>query len=313
MHEIELWALIPFALMLGSIAVLPLVAEHWWENNLHKLYVALGLALPASIYLVANNMGSNLEHQMLYDYVPFIILLGALFVVTGGIHIKGDIQARPINNTIIMTIGYLLASFIGTTGAAMLMIRLLLEVNQQRQYKTHTILFFIALVANCGGVLTPLGDPPLFLLYLRGAEFSWFMGLMPEWLFVGVLLLMIYFLTDCYLYYRKEEMVNIIADVHYKEPIKITGKINVIYLVGIILSVSFLNPTYIPDMADHHAPLYVRFLREIALVTICGLSWITTAKRVRKDNKFSWDPILEVAYVLMLFVANEIVAVGLAT
>ncbi|MBQ1953235.1 MAG: sodium:proton antiporter, partial [Alistipes sp.] len=146
MHEIELWALIPFALMLGSIAVLPLVAEHWWENNLHKLYVALGLALPASIYLVANDMGSNLEHQMLYDYVPFIILLGALFVVTGGIHIKGDIQARPINNTIIMTISYLLASFIGTTGAAMLMIRLLLEVNQQRQYKTHTILFFIALV-----------------------------------------------------------------------------------------------------------------------------------------------------------------------
>ena len=299
MHEIELWALIPFALMLGSIAVLPLVAEHWWENNLHKLYVALGLTLPASIYLVANDMGSNLEHQMLYDYVPFIILLGALFVVTGGIHIKGDIQARPINNTIIMTIGYLLASFIGTTGAAMLMIRLLLEVNQQRQYKTHTILFFIALVANCGGVLTPLGDPPLFLLYLRGAEFSWFMGLMPEWLFVGVLLLIIYFLTDCYLYYRKEEMVNIIADVHYKEPIKITGKINVIYLVGIILSVSFLNPTYIPDMADHHAPLYVRFLREIALVTICGLSWITTAKRIRKDNKFSWEPILEVAYVFI--------------
>ena len=160
MHQIELWALIPFALMLASIAVLPLVAEHWWENNLHKLYVALGLAIPTSIYLVLNDMGSNLEHQMLFDYVPFIILLGALFVVTGGIHICGDIQARPINNTIIMAIGFLLASFIGTTGAAMLMIRLLIEVNQQRKYKTHTILFFIALVANCGGVLTPLGDPP---------------------------------------------------------------------------------------------------------------------------------------------------------
>ena len=105
MHQIELWALIPFALMLASIAVLPLVAEHWWENNLHKLYVALGLALPASIYLVLNDMGSNLEHQMLFDYLPFIILLGALFVVTGGIHICGDIQARPINNTLIMAIG----------------------------------------------------------------------------------------------------------------------------------------------------------------------------------------------------------------
>ena len=167
MQEIELWALIPFGLMLASIAVLPLIAEHWWESNLHKLYVALGLALPASIYLIANGMAAQLEHQMLFDYIPFIALLGALFVVTGGIHIKGDIQARPINNAIILTIGYILASFIDTTGAAMLLIRLLIEINQQREYRTHTILFFIAMVANCGGGLTPLGDPPLFLLYLR--------------------------------------------------------------------------------------------------------------------------------------------------
>lgn len=299
MHEIEIWALIPFVLMLTSIAVLPLVAEHWWENNLHKLYVALGLALPASIYLVANGMGKNLEHQMLFDYLPFIILLGALFVVTGGIHIRGDIQARPINNTIIMGIGFLLASFIGTTGAAMLIIRLLLEVNQQRKYKTHTILFFIALVANCGGILTPLGDPPLFLLYLRGAEFSWFMQLLPEWLFVGVILLIIYIITDYYIYYRKEAIESIMADVHEKMPITITGKINIIYLVGIILSVSFLNPSYIPDMADHHAPIYIRFLREIVLTVICLLSLATTSKKVRTDNKFSWEPILEVAYVFI--------------
>lgn len=299
MHQIELWALIPFALMLTSIAVLPLVAEHWWENNLHKLYVALGLALPASIYLVMNDMGSNLEHQMLFDYVPFIILLGALFVVTGGIHIRGDIQARPINNTIIMAIGFLLASFIGTTGAAMLIIRLLLEVNQQRKYKTHTILFFIALVANCGGVLTPLGDPPLFLLYLRGAEFGWFMHLLPEWLFVGVMLLVLYLVIDYYTYYKKEETVSIMADIHEKRPITMTGKINIIYLIGIILSVSFLNPSYIPAMADHHSPLYIRFLREIVLIVLALLSWITTSKSVRKDNKYSWDPILEVAYVFI--------------
>lgn len=299
MHQIELWALIPFALMLASIAVLPLVAEHWWENNLHKLYVALGLAIPTGIYLVLNDMGSNLEHQMLFDYVPFIILLGALFVVTGGIHISGDIQARPINNTIIMTIGFLLASFIGTTGAAMLMIRLLMEVNQQRKHKVHTILFFIALVANCGGVLTPLGDPPLFLLYLRGADFTWFMNLMPEWLFVGVTLLVLYFIIDMYVYYRKEDTVNIMADVHEKQPIRISGLINVVYLLGIILSVSFLNPSYIPEMGDHHAPIYVRFLREIVLVAIGVLSWLTTKKKIRLDNKFSWDPIIEVAYLFI--------------
>ncbi|MBQ5619077.1 MAG: sodium:proton antiporter [Alistipes sp.] len=299
MQQVELWALIPFVLMLLSIAVLPIVKEHWWENNTHKLYVSLLLALPAAIYLLANNMGANLEHQILFDYIPFIVLLGALFVVTGGIHIRGDIQARPINNTLIMFVGFLLASFIGTTGAAMLTIRLLLEVNQQRKYKVHTILFFIALVANCGGVLTPLGDPPLFLLYLRGAEFGWFMNLLPEWAFVGAILLVLHLVIDYSFYYRKEQMVDIMADVHEKRPITVTGKINIIYLVGIILAVSFLNPSYIPAMGDHHAPLYVRFLREIVLVAIGLMSWFTTKKSIRLDNKYSWEPIIEVAYLFI--------------
>ena len=299
MQQVELWALIPFVLMLLSIAILPIVKEHWWENNTHKLYVSLLLALPAAIYLLANDMGANLEHQILFDYIPFIVLLGALFVVTGGIHIRGDIQARPINNTLIMFVGFLLASFIGTTGAAMLTIRLLLEVNQQRKYKVHTILFFIALVANCGGVLTPLGDPPLFLLYLRGAEFGWFMNLLLEWAFVGAILLVLYLVIDYSFYYRKEQMVDIMADVHEKRPITVKGKINIIYLVGIILEVTFLNPSYIPEMGDHHAPLYVRFLREIVLVAIGAMSWLTTKKSIRKDNKYSWEPIIEVAYLFI--------------
>ena len=299
MQEIELWALIPFGLMLASIAILPLVAEHWWENNLHKLYVALGLALPASIYLISNGMVAQLEHQMLFDYIPFIVLLGALFVVTGGIHIKGDIQASPLNNTIILFIGYLLASFIGTTGAAMLLIRLLIEINQQREYRTHTILFFIALVANCGGVLTPLGDPPLFLLYLRGADFLWFSQLWIEWLTVGVILLALYYTIDHYFYYKKENLANVMADMREQKKIKFSGLINVVYLIGIVLSVLFLNPSYFPEMGDHHAPIYVRFMREIVLITLGVLSLLTTKKSVRADNKFSWEPILEVAYVFI--------------
>ena len=299
MQTVELWALIPFALMLLSIAILPLVAEHWWEDNRHKLYVAVGLAIPASIYLIVNDMGSNLQHQMLFDYIPFIMLLGALFVVTGGIHIQGDIQARPRNNAIIMGIGYMLASFIGTTGAAMLMIRPLIEINQQRKYKMHTILFFIALVANCGGILTPLGDPPLFLLYLRGAEFTWFFSLLPEWLFVGVTILLIYYIADRFVYYRKEPTEAIIADVHKKKHISISGKINILYLVGIILSVSFLNPQYIPSMGDHNTPLYIRYIREITLLTLAILSLVTTSKKVREYNKFSWEPITEVAVVFI--------------
>ena len=145
MQEIELWSLVPFILMLLSIAIMPLIAGKWWESNFHKLCVALGLALPTAIYLIANGMGENLTHQMAFDYLPFITLLCALFVVTGGIYTHGSMQARPLNNTIVLAIGFVLASFIGTTGAAMLMIRPLIDMNQQRKHVTHTILFFIAL------------------------------------------------------------------------------------------------------------------------------------------------------------------------
>ena len=299
MQGVELWSLIPFILMLLSIAIMPLVAEKWWEDNLHKLYIALGLAIPTGIYLVANGMSHNLVHQMAYDYLPFIILLSALFVVTGGIYTHGSMQARPSNNTITLAIGFLMASFIGTTGAAMLMIRPLIDMNQQRKHITHTILFFIALVANCGGILTPLGDPPLFLLYLRGVDFMWFTSLLPQWLFVGVALLTIYYALDKYIYTKKEPIEAIMADVREKERLKIKGKINIIYLLAIVLSVSFINSSHIPRMAAHDAPLYIVFLREIVLVCIILLSLITTKKQVRKENNFSWSPIIEVAVVFI--------------
>lgn len=299
MQQVELWALIPFALMLASIAVLPILAEKWWESNLNKLYIALGLGVPTGIWLICSGLGHNLEHQMLFDYLPFIILLTALFVVTGGIHIHGDIQARPINNTILLAIGFILASFIGTTGAAMLLIRLLLEINQQRKHKVHTILMFIALVANCGGILTPLGDPPLFLLYLRGADFFWFMSLLPEWLITGVILLTIYFLTDYFIYYKKEDTADIMADVREKRKMEFSGGINILWLLCIIGAVAFVNASHIPAMADHHAPIYIKFLREIILMFIIVMSLITTNKQVRLANKFSWEPITEVAVLFI--------------
>lgn len=299
MSQVEIWAIIPFALMLLSIAILPLIAEKWWENNNHKLLVAIALALPASIYLILNGMTHNLTHQILWDYIPFIILLGALFVVTGGIQILGDIQARPINNTKILAIGYLLASFIGTTGASMLLIHPLLRINQQRQYKCHTVLFFIALVANCGGVLSPLGDPPLFLLYLRGAEFTWFSSMMPEWLTAGIILLAIYFALDYFYYYKKEETVSIMADFREKTHISIKGKFNIVLLLGIVLSVLYITPANIPQMSEESAPIYIKFLREIILLAIAATSWITTRKSVRQENHFEWGPIIEVAYIFI--------------
>ena len=150
--------------MLLSIALMPLIAPRLWSRNINKLIFVLIISIPTAILLTQAGLSENLKHQMLYDYVPFITLLAALYVVTGGIHIHYSTTPTPIVNTAIIFVGYGLASIVGTTGAAMLLIRPLLEINRDRQYKIHTILFFIAMVANCGGVLTPLGDPPLFLL-----------------------------------------------------------------------------------------------------------------------------------------------------
>ena len=299
MPQVELWALTPFAIMLLSIAVMPLIAGKWWENNLHKLYVALALSVPTGYYLIANGMGENLQHQILKDYLPFIILLGALFIVTGGIRINGDIQARPRNNTLIMAIGYLLASFIGTTGAAMLLIRPLLEFNKQREYKVHTVVVFIALVANCGGILTPLGDPPLFLLYLRGAEFSWFMNMLPEWLTVGATILTGYYFVDRYIYYHKEHIANVMADFREKTPLYIKGRINIIYLICIILTVAYVNPSHLPQMGAEDAPLRESAMREIILIIIALFSILTTRRGLREANQFSWEPLIEVAVVFI--------------
>ena len=298
MQQVELWMLIPFAIMLLMIAVAPLVAEHWWEENRNKLIFTLGLSIPTALFLTWVGLGSNVMHQLLYDYVPFIILLLALFVVTGGIRISGDIAASPTTNTLVLGIGWLLASFMGTTGAAMLMIRPLLQINQQRKHRVHTVLFFIALVANCGGLLTPLGDPPLFLLYLRGADFSWFMQVAPQWAFVGLLLLAIYFVWDS-LIIRNEPVEMRQRDLEEHEPIRVTGVINFLWLAAVIAAVVFLNRAYIPAMGDHHAPLYIQFLREIVLGVIILLSMLTTSKAIRHANHFSWGPIAEVAILFI--------------
>ena len=293
------WSMIPFGLMLLMIAIGPLVAEHWWEKNANKLIVSLLLGIPTAVCLIMGGMVHELEHQLFNDYVPFIILLLALFVITGGIHISGDIKAKPWVNTTFLGLGWLLASIMGTTGAAMLLIRPLLTTNQQREHKVHTVLFFIALCANCGGLLTPLGDPPLFMLFLRGAEFTWFMSMWPQWLFTGMLLMLIYFALDTY-YYKKEHWVALSADAREQVPMRLGGSINFLYLVGVVLSVAFINSGSIPAMGEENAPLWLKYLREIVLLSLTFLSLYTTKKKVRFElNKFSWGPIVEVAVLFL--------------
>ncbi len=293
------WSMIPFGLMLLIIAIGPLVAEKFWEKNIYKLIVTLVLGVPTAICLVMGGMANELEHQVLFDYFPFIVLLLALFVITGGIHISGDIKAKPIVNTGLLALGWLLASIMGTTGAAMLLIRPLITTNQQRKYTTHTILFFIALVANCGGLLTPLGDPPLFMLFLRGADFTWFLHLVPEWLFVGVVLLIIYFCMDTY-FYKKEHWTALSADAREAIPLQLKGGINFLYLIGVVLSVALINESFIPQMGEEDASIWVKYLREIVLISLTLLSYYTTKKEVRYGmNKYSWAPIIEVAVLFL--------------
>lgn len=293
------WSMIPFGLMLLTIAVAPLLAEHWWESNRHKLTVALFLGVPTAVCLIAGGMLHDLEHQLFGDYIPFIILLLALYVITGGIHLSGDIKAKPWVNTIFLGLGWLLASIMGTTGAAMLLIRPLLATNQQRKHKVHTVLFFIALCANCGGLLTPLGDPPLFMLFLRGAEFTWFLSMWAPWLFTGVILLLIYFALDTY-HYKKEHWTALSADHREHTPLKVQGKVNFIYLIGVVLTVALINAGTIPQMGLESAPLWIKYLREIVLVSLTLLSLYSTPKKIRFTmNKFTWDPIIEVAVLFL--------------
>ena len=298
--SIPVWVLIPFVIMLLSIAVAPLVAEHIWESNRNKLIVSLILGIPTAVWLIANGMSHDLIHQMVFDYIPFIILLLALFVVTGGIHIGGNLDAKPAVNTVFLAIGAIIASFTGTTGAAMLLIRPLININKNRTYKVHTILFFIAVVANHGGLLTPLGDPPLFLLFLKGVPFLWFTTMLPEWCFVNGILLLLYFLIELH-FYHKERKINIIMDVaptKEKKHLHITGLINFGFLALIVLSVAFLNANTL-DIMKHDGPVWAKFIREYALIAIILCSWFFTKKEIRTANKYTWTPIVEVAVLFI--------------
>lgn len=294
-HDIPIWSLIPFVLMLGSIAVLPLVANHFWESNKNKLIIALALGIPTAIWLIANHMSHELSHIIFFDYVPFLVLLGSLFVITGGIFVEGDIEAKPLTNLTFLAIGAVLASLMGTTGAAMLLIRPLLQTNSQRQFKIHTVLFFIAVVANCGGLLTPLGDPPLFMMYLRGAPFIWFTGLIKEWLVANGAILAVYYIVDSY-YWNKETPEAKQFDHDNKKPIKIYGKINFIFLLGVVLGVAFVNENTLEFIKHNHN---LSFLREGLLVLMALLSLKVTKQIVRAKNHFNWEPIAEVAFLFI--------------
>jgi Na+/H+ antiporter NhaD/arsenite permease-like protein len=267
---------VPFALMLLSIAVLPLAAPHFWESNLRKFLVAAALGAPVLVLYLRASPEALVGTA--HEYVSFIVLLGGLFVISGGVFMEGDLEATPRTNALFLGLGALLASFIGTTGASMLLIRPLLQTNRERKRVAHTIVFFIFLVSNIGGCLTPLGDPPLFLGYLEGVPFLWTFRLFVPWLFTVALVLAIYVVWDRRAHAR-ESAEDLRRDYVEVRPLRVAGKANLVLLGGVLLAVAFLREPW----------------REIAIVALSLVSLATTDRELRRANHFNFGPILEVA------------------
>ena len=310
-HAPTAWQLgiIPFICILGAIAVLPLLpaTANWWHSNLSRYLVAVLCALATLIYVWIVDgwaaVGTTLEHAVLDEYIPFIVLLFSLYVISGGIHIGGDVRAHPLVNTGWLAFGAAIASFIGTTGASMLLIRPVLNTNRERTYKVHTIVMFIFLVSNIGGTLLPIGDPPLFLGYLQGVPFFWTFGLWAEWALACILLLIIYFVWDSIMYAKEPPAVRMFDRANV-QPLHLTGTINILWMLGTLACVAFISPGRPIPGTDLIA---FDFLRELGMLLMVFLSLVTTARSVRESNRFDYHAILEVAALFIgIFIAMQV-------
>ena len=293
---LSLWWVIPFAGILLSIALFPLLAPHFWHHHYPKVSAFWALVMAVPFAVVYRGVAIHeIAHIYIIDYIPFIILLWSLFTVAGGIYIKGTLKGSPLVNTMILLIGTVLASWIGTTGASMLLIRPILRSNAWRTHKVHTIIFFIFLVSNIGGSLTPLGDPPLFLGFLHGVPFFWTMHILPHMLFVSAILLVVYFLVDSF-YYKKED--KSLMATGEKEPLKIEGGHNFLFLGGVIGGVLLSGLVKMGEVNIFGIHQTIEnFIKDGILILMGILSLKTTSDAIRKGNDFSWAPIKEVAYL----------------
>ncbi|HJV57865.1 MAG TPA: sodium:proton antiporter [Methylomirabilota bacterium] len=275
-----LYSVLPFVAMLLAIAFLPLTLPHWWEPNRNKLVVSAGLGLPVLLLYLAREPRALLHSAG--DYVSFIVLLTGLYVIAGGILLRGDLEATPAVNSAFLGGGALLASLIGTTGASMLVIRALLQTNRERARVTHTVVFFIFLVSNIGGMLTPLGDPPLFLGYLAGVPFTWTLRLWPPWLTMVLILLGTYFVWDT-IQHRRESRAARRLDHTRIQPLRVHGGVNGLWLAGVVAAVALL-----------HAPV-----REVVILGLAALSLWRTPREIRRANQFTALPMVEVAVLFL--------------
>lgn len=333
MHEIgsvlPVWSVIPFVGMLLSIAIFPLVKSEWWEK--YQLHVAIFWSLlflvPFGIAFGAGQLTFSILEAVVVDYIPFIVLLFGLFVTTGGIAVHGTIIGTTKVNVILLLIGTLLASWIGTTGAAMLMIRPIIRANKWRKHKAHIIIFFIFMVANLGGSLTPIGDPPLFLGFLRGVPFFWTMNLLPLMLFNAAILTILFIIIDKK-FYNKElaegRLPEDAEDVNARMPIYLEGWHNFIFVAMIVAAVVLNGVIPQMDMFKDASGqvigieifegihLGINYFVQIVVILIAAfLSWKTTKKNTRFVNQFTFGPIAEVAKLFIGIFLTMIPALAL--
>ena len=288
---------VPFAGILLSIAVFPLIAPHFWERHFGKIS-ALWTAcviVPMAFIVGWETTLFELIHLVTLEYLPFIILLLALFTVAGGIHIAGSFRGTPGSNTAFLAAGTAIASWTGTTGASMLLIRPVMRANAERRYKVHVIIFFIFLVSNIGGALTPLGDPPLFLGFLKGVSFFWpTVNIFLPMLTVVIPLLLIFYILDSW-YFRRENLP--LASITEKKKVGIEGIPNII-LLGCVVGAVLMSGIWKPGVSItiFHVDLELQnVLRDVLLLLIAWGSWQFTDQKHRHANSFNWHPIIEVA------------------
>ena len=297
-EDFNLFWLIPFIGILLSIALLPLINSKFWHHNYGKVSAFWGI-----LFIICFSI-SFFDYTLFYilevylrEFIPFIVLLLALFTVSGGILITGNLSGSPVLNLSILLIGTSLASIMGTTGASMLLVRPLIRANSWRKNKTHLIVFFIFLVSNIGGSLTPIGDPPLFLGFLRGVDFTWtlFNMYMPM-IFVSVILFILFFIIDYYYYYKELDR----SPKSDKFSIKIDGKVNFILIIIVILAVIISGLDSLKNLSvfTYHGTMMMSLgslIQLVMLLTVTYISLKITPKEYRDGNGFTWEPILEVA------------------
>ncbi len=297
---VPLWTVIPFVAYLLAIALLPLAAPRFWHPNRNKLLLSLAAAVPVAIWLLAGpGHGGKWLARAGMEYAAFIALLGALYVIAGGIRLKGSLAGTPLTNTAILGIGAVIASFIGTTGASMLLIRPLLRANEARLRKAHIVVFFIFIVSNAGGLLTPLGDPPLYLGFLRGVPFLWTFKLVVPWLIVNGVLLAAFNAIDQWFLDReeRERPGSQLEEVQkIREPLRLEGGLNFLWLGGVIALIYAAGAWGSRILGGHGA---AELAQIVGLCALAAVGWTTTRTEVRAANRFTWSPILEVAAIFV--------------